>query len=85
MALQFRASAQNPTNGGAWVFNSTSFSLASFAALSWLLDQIIVAVQQAQAAGGGIKTRRRVQGMHPVKTPVRPIEEDEALLLIGLI
>lgn len=77
---------QSLTNGGALVFSSSSFSQESFAALAWLLDQIIIAVQQTQAAGGGIKTRRRVKGMHPVQyAPVDPVEEDEALLLAGVL
>ena len=36
-------------------------------------------------SGGGIKTRRRIVGISPMHTPAKPIEEDEALLLIGLI
>ncbi|MEN9438318.1 MAG: hypothetical protein RIR09_2973 [Pseudomonadota bacterium] len=85
MAPQCRATAQSPTNGGAWVFNSTSFSPASFAALSWLLDQIIVAVQQAQAAGGGIKTRRRIQSAPLWLPDIATSDDDDALLMIGIL
>lgn len=35
--------------------------------------------------GGGIKTRRRIVGISPFYAPAQPVEEDEALLLIGLI
>lgn len=68
------------------MFDGGSFSPASFAALSWLLDQIIAAVQRDEQSGGGIKTRRRVKGMHPVQyIPADPIEEDETLLLAGVV
>ena len=39
----------------------------------------------ATPKGGGLKTRRRIIGMHPMQYPVAPVEEDEALLLVGLI
>lgn len=67
------------------MFEGNAFSPASFAALSWLLDQIIAAVQQTQQAGGGIKTRRRTSKT-PVWLPELPTnDEEDALLLIGLI
>jgi hypothetical protein len=60
---------------------------AAMAALQGLLLYVVVEVQKYESqSGGGIKTRRRVKGMHPVQyTPVDPIEEDEALLLAGVL
>lgn len=60
---------------------------AAIVALQGLLQFVAIEVQKADAqAGGGIKTRRRVQGMHPVQyRPIAPIDEDEALLLSGAL
>lgn len=46
------------------------------------IEQAIIA--QAQHAGGGTKTRRRVSKT-PIWLPVLPTDEDESLLLTGVI
>lgn len=56
--------------------------LAAMVALQGLLAFVADEVKKNEA-GGGIKTRRRVVGMSP--TWVDPWEEDEALLLAGII
>lgn len=60
---------------------------AAMVALQGLLQFVAVEVQKAEShSGGGIKTRRRVKGMHPVQyVPINPVEDDEALLLVGLL
>lgn len=60
---------------------------AAIVALQGLLAFVAEEVQKAESqSGGGLKTRRRVKGMHPVQyVPVNPIEEDEALLLAGVL
>lgn len=55
---------------------------AAMVALQGLLSFVTEEVRKHEA-GGGIKTRRRVVGMSP--TWVDPWEEDEALLLAGII
>lgn len=59
-----------------------------FAAAIIAIQGLLAFVAQEVAkneSGGGIKTRRRIVGISPMHTPAKPIEEDEALLLIGLI
>lgn len=57
---------------------------AALIAMQGLLAFVAQEVAKNES-GGGIKTRRRIVGISPVHTPAHPIEEDEALLLIGLI
>lgn len=57
------------------------FSVA-MVALQGLLAYVAEEVRKNEA-GGGIKTRRRIVGMSP--TWIKPIEEDEALLLAGIV
>lgn len=55
-------------------------------AVQGLLGYVVDEVKKYESdSGGGIKTRRRIVGMSPMHAPVRPVDEDEALLLIGLI
>lgn len=57
---------------------------AAAIALQGLLEFVVAEVQKYESqSGGGIKTRRRVVGISP--TTSKPWEEDEALILIGLI
>ena len=61
------------------------FSAAPMA-IQGLLQFVADEVKKYESSsGGGIKTRRRVVGISPGMYPVKPIEEDEALLLIGLV
>lgn len=57
---------------------------AAIIAIQGLLAFVAQEVAKNES-GGGIKTRRRIVGISPMHTPAKPIEEDEALLLIGLI
>jgi hypothetical protein len=57
---------------------------AAIIAIQGLLAFVAQEVAKNES-GGGIKTRRRIVGISPMHTPARPIEEDDALLLIGLI
>jgi hypothetical protein len=59
--------------------------IATQGLLAFVADQVN---QYEQASGGGLKTRRRRLALSPVhwpKQPLAPVEEDEALLLIGLL
>lgn len=61
---------------------------AAMVALHGLLQFVVQEVQKHDAAaGGGIKTRRRVVGMSPVHTPDQTDDddEDELLLLLGAV
>lgn len=59
---------------------------AAAIALQGLLQFVALEVQKYESqSGGGLKTRRRIIGMHPMQYPIAPVEEDEALLLVGLI
>lgn len=60
---------------------------AALVAVQGLLNFVADEVKKYESGlgGGGIKTRRRIVGLVPIQTPLRPVEEDEALLLIGLI
>lgn len=56
---------------------------AAVVALQGLI-QFVVAEVQKHEAGGGIKVRHRVLPS-PLWLPELPVEEDEALLLIGVL
>ena len=56
---------------------------AAVVALQGLIQFVIEEVQKYEA-GGGVKVRRRVSPA-PLWLPDLPIEEDEALLLIGVL
>jgi len=59
---------------------------AAMAALQGLLQFVADEVKKYESqSGGGIKTRRRIVGISPFYAPAQPVEEDEALILIGLI
>jgi len=68
------------------MFSSSSFSAVSFSVLSWLLDQIVVQVQQTlDALGGDAPHRRKTTRATPNWLPVFPVDEDETLLFLGLL
>lgn len=58
---------------------------AAMAALQGLLYFVAVEVQKAEAAGGGLKTRRRVQVASTWIPDVAATEDEDVLLLIGVI
>ncbi len=59
---------------------------AAMVALQGLLQFVADEVKKYESqSGGGIKARRRIVGISPFYAPAQPVEEDEALLLIGLI
>jgi len=59
---------------------------AAIVALQGLLQYVADEVKKSDSeSGGGLKTRRRIIGISPFYAPAQPVEEDEALILIGLI
>lgn len=59
---------------------------AAIVAVQGLLQFVAEEVKKYESAtGGGLKTRRRIVGISPNTGPALPVEEDESLLLIGLV
>lgn len=72
----------NPLAIAAQGLGFTAALVAMQGLLAFVADEV---KKYEQLGGGGLKTRRRISTLAPAPWLPSPVEEDEALLLIGLL
>ena len=72
----------NPLAIAAQGLGFTAALVAIQGLLAFVADEV---KKYEQLGGGGLKTRRHIRTLAPAPWLQSPVEEDEALLLIGLI